>query len=778
MRNQYLKQSSSLRNAKEQSEIKAKFSLEKFQEELHDAFESGEDERLLELLDSVPPAIKNRPEFMLTRASALAGLGDEVGALHLLLTVERKNPRFTEVYSPLAMLFMERECPTHALQYAKRALASRNLLDETRESLESLIPVATAELQQLATIFGIPMETMQQGSLFHEKALIAMDDYKYMEVEQYAQKAIKLIPAWSSPQNNCAQAMYFNGKTREAIEMVDAVLVGDADNVFALRCLTTFYYGLEQVEQARVYASRLEALIPQFSMDGIEIEQVIMSLALVEDTTALLKIARKYLNQPADTLYSRSWHCLAVAAARSGKWNNALKLMEKADEEGVLTPTEEMFLEQLLAAKRMRKPRVDWMPPEYPGSDLLINPKVILDLENLLKGLSNKYTPAQQKKLDNHLQKYPFVKMGLKRMLWGGDTKSMIPKMMVTFNQPDLDAEIIRFAFSQVGSQDARMGAIMELMQAERYTGSKEIKLWNEELGEWREVALITQRIGEIPLKSQPRTMVLIDKARRAKRPEDAIAFLRKAVEMEPTSGMALFNLGAMLAQNGNVEEGKSLIYQSVIVDPSYTYGHASIAYFEAEKGNEQIAMDHLEFVTKADLIAPDTAVLSNLAWSELALQKKDLKLARKHFDFAASLLPEHPLLESHEEILENAEQFGFLLEYQRESAIRAHQKQLKNVLTPKIQLRACLGLNTRDMLAGSAKFLRASSSGSKDELVSRLAGVLLDRNLLQAILEEDLTEKEREALGWVLEANGVRPWNEFVRKYGDDLYESTYWIF
>ena len=419
----------------------------------------------------------------------------------------------------------------------------------------------------------------------------------------------------------------------------------------------------------------------------------------------------------------------------------------------------------------MHKPRLDWMPPEYPGSDLLFNPKVLLDLENLLKGLSNKYTPAQQKKLDNHLQKYLFIKMGLKRMLWGEDTQSMIPEMMVTFNQPDLDAEISRFAFSQVGSQDARMGAIMALMQADRYTGPKEVKLWNEELGEWHEVSLNTQKIGEIPHNAQPRTMVLIDKARRARKPEDAIAFLRKAVEMEPTSGLALFNLGAMLAQNGNVEEGKSLIYQSVSVDPGYTYGHASIAFFEAEKGNEQIALDHLEFVTHADLIAPDTALLSNLAWSVLALQKKDVKLARKHFDFAASLIPEHPLLESQEENLKNAENFGFLLEYQRESAIRSHQKQLKNVLTPEIKLRACLGMNTRDMLAGSAKFLRASTSGSKDDLISRLAGELLDEYFLQATLEGDLKEREREALRWTLEANGVRPWNDFIRKYGDDLY-------
>ena len=39
-------------------------------------------------------------------------------------------------------------------------------------------------------------------------------------------------------------------------------------------------------------------------------------------------------------------------------------------------------------------------------------------------------------------------------------------------------------------------------------------------------------------------------------------------------------------------------------------------------------------------------------------------------------------------------------------------------------------------------------------------------------------TKKEREALQWVLEADGVRPWKEFVGKYGDDEDETKSWNF
>jgi len=30
--------------------------------------------------------------------------------------------------------------------------------------------------------------------------------------------------------------------------------------------------------------------------------------------------------------------------------------------------------------------------------------------------------------------------------------------------------------------------------------------------------------------------------------------------------------------------------------------------------------------------------------------------------------------------------------------------------------------------------------------------------------------------LKWMLETGGVRPWEEFVQKYGDDMNESVYW--
>lgn len=249
---------------------------------------------------------------------------------------------------------------------------------------------------------------------------------------------------------------------------------------------------------------------------------------------------------------------------------------------------------------------------------------------------------------------------------------------------------------------------------------------------------------------------------------------------MEPTSPIALFNLGVMLAQSGKNEEGEAFIRRSVEVDPNYTYGQASIALTEADLGHEKEALDHLGFVTYADIIAPETAIIANLAWLVLAIRKNDLDTARQRYNMAAQIAPDHPLLERYKKLLTEAESlaksFGFLIEYQKESAIRAHQRMLKIPLTTETDLLACLATNNKEMMVGTAHFLRVSSSGKKGELASRLAETLLDTEYLQVIVDELMEEREREALRKILEGGGVSPWKEFVKQFGDDREESIYW--
>ena len=757
----------------------SKMSEEEIWQELEAALAAGDDTRALEVLDAAPRWMKRQTQFMLLRATVLLSLGDDQQALQLFLEIERKTPRFTALYLPLAMLYMDRKWPAHALQAAKRAQSDRGLDDESRASLAQVIEKATASIQYLATKLDLPFETMQRACLLDEKGQLSMDQKKLFEADYFFRETIKITPNWNPPHNNRAQALYFSGKVEEAISVSEAVLARDAENIFALSSLVTYYCGLNRLERAREYAGRLERLCKKIPADSMEIEQVISALALVEDTHTLWKIAKSFLNAPSESLFDHSWFCLAVAAIRSGKWKEALKLMSKMEEEE-LSPAAEALLSELKIEVTQRQPRLAWMPPAYPGVNLFFQPKVIDEWLSLVQKFSGPLSPSEKRKLDGFFQKYPFIVTALKRLLWDQSSHQFALGILVEMDCKASDDEILRFALSQTGSQQVRMEALMKLVQNGRYTGPKIIQLWDEDLEEWRDVSLNTQRISEIESNARPETMALIKKAQKAKDPAEAISLLQKAVEKEPTSPIAVFNLGVVLIQNGREKEGEALLYHSVELDPNYTYGHASIALLAADKSCEKEALDHLEIVTQADVIAPDTAVVANMAWVLLAIQKHDLKTARQRFELASQLVPEHPLLEHYEKVLKSAEDFdidfGFILDYQRKSARRTHQRLLKTPLSGDMVLRNCLEINTKEMLVGCAQFLWISPSGKKGELASRLAEFLSDLRNLQRVLEENLMETEREALQWILEMEGVRPWREFVQKYGDDMDESVYW--
>jgi tetratricopeptide (TPR) repeat protein len=628
---------------------------EKVYEELDAALEAGDNPRALELLDGAPNWMKRQPEIMLIHASVLISLGKDQESLQLMHEIERKYPRFTALYLPLSLFYMDKGWPAHALQAVSRALADRNLDEEDRTTADELIEEATALIKDHAAESDLSYESMRRACIFHEQALIAMQDAKLSEGEHLSREAIKIAPNWNPAHITRADALFYLGKTSEAIAESEAVLGRDANNVFALCNLVTYHFGLDQPEKAQAYATRLLDLSKNYSPDNMKIDAVITALALVEDTPALWKIGKRYLEAPPETLFGRSWQCLAVAAIRSGKWKDALQLIEKAQKKD-LTPYENEFVDELKVAAVQRLPRLKWMPPTYPGVDQLLHPNIIVEWDGLLKNSIDPPSPTQKRKLDDFLQKYPVMIDAMKRLLLQKDTHEIALLVLKMTDTADADGEILRFALSKTGTWGTRVNAVLALTQIGRYSGPKIVKLWHEDLEEWHEVELNTQRVGNIKANALPQTMAYIEKANKTKNLQEGIALLRKAIEMEPTSPNAYFNLGLMLTLNGKIEEGETFLQRSLEVDPNYLYGHASIALKEATWGNEQDALDHLEVVSQADIISPETALVANLAWTSLHIQTENLKSARQQFDMATRINPEYPLLERFEKMLKEAE--------------------------------------------------------------------------------------------------------------------------
>jgi tetratricopeptide (TPR) repeat protein len=292
-------------------------------------------------------------------------------------------------------------------------------------------------------------------------------------------------------------------------------------------------------------------------------------------------------------------------------------------------------------------------------------------------------------------------------------------------------------------------------------------------------VTLNLQRIGPVEIKALPKAQVLIEKAEKAKNPQDAIALLKEAAKIDPQSPVATFNLGVLINQNGKIQEGMSLVMRSVEIDPNYMYGHATLALINADS-NKTKALEHLEIIDHATIISPDTAIVANLAKVELAIQAHDWETARQHLELAEQINPRHPLVEKYAERIDDAEdmtqKMDQVFKRQEKSTARAHKKLHATPLTAETNLHTCLEAYTKDMLIGCAEFLRTTTYGNKNELIDWLTELLLDKDFLQETLDEDLEEDECAALTWLLQKGGICPWEEFTSQYDDDAEESPNW--
>jgi tetratricopeptide (TPR) repeat protein len=305
------------------------------------------------------------------------------------------------------------------------------------------------------------------------------------------------------------------------------------------------------------------------------------------------------------------------------------------------------------------------------------------------------------------------------------------------------------------------------------------MKFWSASKQEWTEIQFFAQQIGEFDSGIKPESLRLIKQAGETKNKEEGIAILRRVLEKDPACAMAWYNLGASLINQGNEEEGLACMKKSVEVDPNYAFGHANLALREALDGNEAAALDHLEVVQKSRIITPDTASISSYAHMVIHIDKNDIEEARRVFDVAKRINPDHKSLSHYEEMLEDAEKFyvsnKFLIEFQRNSRQRSHEKTLNTKLTAEMPLEKCLSLLTNETLSAICEFWNTITYGKKAEMVARLNARILEADILEEWLKK-LNAKETEALQWVLDSGGWCAWNDFARKFGGDLDESPFW--
>ena len=753
-------------------------SYEEFLSRLQTIPNDDDPELFFDAIEDAPARWQRKPEFMLIKSIGLLRSGDRGEARVVLDEIEKTHPRFGPVYFYKAAFYIEDAFPAHTLRMIEKLHSMGTMDDETESEMGNMENVSRQMLKDSAAGLGVSYDKMEKASWYHEAAQEKLNSGQWVSAEQMAREALRQIPGWTSPRNNRSYVLYFMGRIQDAVAEAQAVLTQHPDNLYALKNLTLFHVGFDEYEKAREYSGRMLACLQSLpTNDDNQVDVAISALALAQDDENLWTLAQRYLKSDPDDLFETSWHALGVAAIRKGHLKDAKTLLEKTEE--IIDPANSLVVAVRKALKAGKPLSVN---PSYQTLGFLLPPAIIKELIDIIGNhLRDAQIPRHlQKKLDEFIQKRPFVINGLFRLLLEPGAAEAIPNLLAQFNKPEIDARLIAFALSDTGSSQLRLNVLSALTQMGRVLPPNPIRFWSEERGEWTEVDFTTQMLSDdIDLNISPKAAAWAQKAHEAKTNQEKVDCWRKAVELDPHSGYAVHMLGILLIQMGQREEGVKLAKRAIEVDPGYMFAYANLALLEAqsETPNVDLAMEYVGKISKAPIITLQTAFLMHLALMLLAFERDDFESARKEYELAFELRPDDPMLEGWDARLKMGEVFagGWLAKWQEESRQRAHNKAMRTKLENDSDTRVTLNSLNRDVLGSVARVWGLTTYGKKAELINKIVERMQDTETAQQVWGK-LNEAEQNAARWVLENDGARGWKDFIEKYGNDSDESPDW--
>ena len=117
--------------------------------------------------------------------------------------------------------------------------------------------------------------------------------------------------------------------------------------------------------------------------------------------------------------------------------------------------------------------------------------------------------------------------------------------------------------------------------------------------------------------------------------------FLRRAVELNPSSAKALYSLMLCLVQTGRFDEGRIALEKALLLDPFNMMYQTSAGWLEYYAKRPRVAVERLEQALKIDSTYPELWVALGAAYEQLGLFKDSIAYAEK----AVSIYGKHPLV-------------------------------------------------------------------------------------------------------------------------------------
>ncbi len=742
--------------------------------------QEGDVEKALEVLENIPSHLQRRFEVLLLRGMLLTELDELLKATETFEAALRTAPNHPIVLGHLALLYAAQGWPAHAARTARRALEVEEgfLPAEAVQDLREVLEEVTAEIRKEAAQWSVPFDKMEEALHTGERAERQLIAERFEEAARLYVRASRIAPSWPVPYNYAAIAYFFTGQVKRAIRLSETVLEAHPDNVDALANLARFHLALGEREKAEQYAARLK----QVRIDSLgDLETVIETLGFLDDDKTLYEIYRRHRRR-IDDLSPYALFTLGSAAANLRHFRVARRLWQKAEDYGYPSPA---LLPYFIALDK-KAPGPGRAERYFTVSLPQLTPLSRIDeLANLMTAWKEGEITekSKEKRLRDMIKRTPFLVRGLIQILW--ESLDPLPgiEALAFVRTPEAIEELRRFAFGKSGRFEDRLAALQHLIEIGEIEPDQPVQIWDEEAQEWGEARLfpveITSEI-ETP-EHDPEVIEHIDAAVEALQRgdlEEARKECLAALELDPQSAVAHHNLAVTLQHMDETEEAVEHLKRALEIRPDYLFARCSLAHFYIDRGDLEKADELLTPIAERRRFHPAEWTYYHRTMARLRLAQEDFESAQHHAQLVLEVIPDD---EAAQRMLDTARLRGFFsgpfwekfLRRQRER----EEKKRHRPTRPDATLAECLDRITKDGLIGTARAMPTPRKYNvrKSVLIQDLVEYITNPEALREIVK-GLSDAERQALQDVLEAGGTMAWEDFTRRYGDDLDESPFW--
>jgi tetratricopeptide (TPR) repeat protein len=275
----------------------------------------------------------------------MAGILSEMGNYEesnaiLQYILNELDPHMTECYFYMANNFANMEnfeaAEQALIDYLERD-PDGQFLDESEEMMEFL----RYELERPARVSHI---RSREGVFEHDKARALLEEGKFAEATKLLENLVRRYPDFVAARNNLALAYYYMGSFDKAMETVREVLELDNGNLHALCNLAIFYQHLGDEAECRPLTEQLIKVYP-FHQEHVFKLATTMGILGRHDLAYrhFRRLLKHYDTQQDPYLF----HCIAVAAYNTGRFQEARRMWRQAEKLDPASGIPRFYLEQL-----------------------------------------------------------------------------------------------------------------------------------------------------------------------------------------------------------------------------------------------------------------------------------------------------------------------------------------------------------------------------------------------------------------------------------------------